>query len=110
MKFRMPLHAKAESSSLLLYSLNYAITGAGVDYGRWPDLCNRLMVGAIHFNFVYTDDIAKDCSSQNIDAVPGLISRVRLFMSESTCDLVRDVLDQAAAKRNIQQLFASTDS
>ena len=110
MKFRVPLHAKTESSSWLLYALNYTITGAGVDYGRWSDFCYGLMVGAIYFNFVYTDDIAKDCSGQNIDAVPGLISRVWLFMSESTCDLVRDVLDQAAAKRNIQQLFASADS
>ena len=110
MKFRMPLHAKAESSSLLLYSLNYTITGTGVDYGRWSDFCYGLMMGAIHFNFVYTNNFVKDCSGQNIDAVSRLIPRVWLFMSKSTCDLVRDVLDQAAAKRNIQQLFASTDS
>ena len=102
MKFRVPLHAKAESSSLLLYSLNYTIAGAGVDYGSWPDFFYGLVVGAIYLNLVYTNDIAKDCSGQNIHAVPGLIPRVRLFMSESTCDLVRDVLDQAAAKRNIQ--------
>ena len=68
------------------------------------------MMGAVHTKAVHFGNTVEQCARDNPDSVAGFIARVRLAMRDAIGHLVRDVLDQSAAERNIEELLATANS
>ena len=93
----------------ILDPLDDAVLGNGIDDEPRPGGLDRLMVRAVDPDSVHSGDAVKESAGNHPDGMPGLVARVGLAMRQAIRDFVRDMLDQGAAKRDIQELLAAAD-
>lgn len=106
----MPLDADAKDLAGRFDGLDDPVLGDGADPYAQRNVLRRLMMCAVHRQFVGSHDPVKLSPGQNPHDVSGLIAWIGLFMSQRAGNLVRNVLDQRAAERHVQQLLPPTDA
>ena len=89
--------------------LDDAILGNGVDDEPHSGSLDRLMVRAVDREAVHSGNAVKEGAGDHPDGMPRLVARVRLAMRQAIRNLVRDMLDQSATERDIQELLAAAD-
>ena len=109
LEFGMPLHAEAKAPARVLDALDHAVLGDRVDDDARPGRLDRLMVGAVDREVFRSGNAVQQGSGDHPDIMAGLVARVRLAVRQCPRHLVRDMLDQGAAQRHIQQLLAAAD-
>src|SRR3984893_7965288 len=109
LEFGVPLHPETETVARILDSLDDAVLGDGVDDEPRPGRLDRLMMRAVDPEAVHSGDAVKESGRDHPDGMPGLVARIGLAMRQAIRDFVRDMLDQGAAERDIQELLAAAD-
>ena len=94
----------------LLDTFDDTILGDSIDHEARAGDLDRLVVCAVHREGFHARDPVEEGIGDHPDEVPGLVARVRLAVRQAARYFVRNMLDQSAAERDIEQLLTAANS
>src|ERR1043165_107197 len=100
---------KVPGARIRFQSLDYSIYTNGSSSQRFSDICDRLMMSAIHPEAVSAGDFSKQRSNLQFYFVNHLMFFSQPAMVERAWNLASDVHKQSPAKRHVKDLLAATD-
>src|SRR5438093_7838477 len=116
--FGMPLHADDEAVAVRqLDALDDPVGGPGNLAEAAAERLDRLVVHAVHLELERAEDLAEACAlAHHLHGVRGLVAWLRLAVRErlarrirGVAVLIRDVLVEAPAQRDVDDLDAAAD-
>jgi hypothetical protein len=109
-KLRVPLHAEEECVGRRFNGFDHAIRGDCADGQARGHLLDRLMMGAVDPNDLFSGNALKEAVGRHANRMTQAGSRHRRPMPERRGDLRRNVLDECASKGHVDGLHAAADT